>query len=237
MAAAFPGAVALMICSPAGAAQFTQDAAPQKPKPVDHKHPHRAAQNALVQEPAAPVQANPAPEMPNWPANDTPAKPEVTWDSHGLRIEATNSSLHQILDDVATATGAKLEGMGTDERVFGDYGPGPARDVISQVLHGSGYNVLMIGDQGQGTPRQIVLSTRRAPSNNPAANRQAQDNSDDEAPEPPEPEEQAPQPPQLRPPMMQQGAPGVPRTPQQMLQELQQRQQQMQDQQQQQQPH
>ncbi len=62
--------------------------------------------------------------------------------------------------------------MGQDQRIFGAYGPGPARDVLSQLLDGSGYNVLMIGDQGQGTPRRIVLSARPAgpaqPSGNPA---------------------------------------------------------------------
>jgi len=36
--------------------------------------------------------------------------------------------------------------------------------VLSQLLDGSGYNVLMIGDQGQGAPRQIVLTARQAGS-------------------------------------------------------------------------
>ena len=50
--------------------------------------------------------------------------------------------------------------MGADERIFGTYGPGPARDVLSQLLDGSGYNVLMVGDRGAGTPRRIVLTIR-----------------------------------------------------------------------------
>jgi hypothetical protein len=159
-----------------------------------------------------------------------------------LHIAATNSSLHQILNEVSTATGAKVEGMGADERVFGEFGPGEARDVLSQLLNGSGYNVLMIGDQGEGTPRQIVLSARHSGKDPGASNRPNpnQDAQDDEAPEQPEVEEQPPQPPLInRPPMIPQGPPGAPRTPQQVLQELQQRQQQMQDQQQQQQqqPH
>jgi hypothetical protein len=63
---------------------------------------------------------------------------------------ATNSSLQQILSDVSTATGVKVEGTPGDQRVYGSYGPAPARDVLSQLLDGSGYNVLMIGDQGEG---------------------------------------------------------------------------------------
>jgi hypothetical protein len=208
------------------------------------KSPRHRIRPAEVQPPPPaedPTPAPPQPELPKWPVNETPAKPTVTWDSSGLKIQANNASLHEILDQVSTDTGAKVEGMAGDERVFGDYGPGTARDVISQLLHGSGYNVLMIGDQGAGTPRQIVLSTRRA-ANASQANRASQpEQPEEDIPEQPEVEEQPPQQPPMmngRPPMMvPPGPPGAPRTPQQILQELQQRQQQIQDQQQQQQPH
>jgi len=195
---------------------------------------------------AEPVPAQPVPEIPKWPVNDTPNKPSVTWNASGLKIQANNASLHDILNQVSTDTGAKVEGLGTDERVFGEYGPGTARDVISQLLHGSSYNVLMIGDQGAGTPRQIVLSARRNVPNQAQGNRPTpQDQPDEDVPEQPEVDEQPPmQPPMVnggRPPMPEipQGPPGAPRTPQQVLQELQQRQQQIleQQQQQQQQPH
>lgn len=209
--------------------------------PVAKRSPNHRARPAEVQSPApADPQAltPPLPEPPQWPVNETPAKAAVTWDATGLKIQANNSSLHDILNEVSTDTGAKLEGMGTDERVFGEYGPGTARDVISQLLHGSSYNVLMIGDQGAGTPRQIVLSTRRSGPSQPQANRQPQDQPDEDVPEQPEVDDQPPPMINGRPPMQQmmpQGPPGAPRTPQQVLQELQQRQQQIQDQQQQQQ--
>lgn len=73
------------------------------------------------------------------------------------------------MEDVSAATGAKVEGLGADQRIFGAYGPGKAREVLSQLLDGTGYNVLMIGDQGEGTPRQIVLTTRGAASVQAAA--------------------------------------------------------------------
>jgi len=188
--------------------------------------------------------------MPKWPVNDNPNKPAVTWDVTGLKIQANNSSLHDILNQVSADTGAQVEGIGADERVFGEFGPGTARDVIAQLLHGSSYNVLMIGDQGSGTPREIVLSTRRAGNAQPA-NRPTQQPIDqpdeDVVPDQPEDNDQSGQPPIInngRPPMQMPpqgppGVPGAPRTPQQVLQELQQRQQQIQDQQQQQQqqPH
>ncbi len=230
------------------AAQQDQAPAGSSAAPAGAKSPRRHARPAETQtQPPDPEPAPaPQPEPPHWPVNDSPAKPSVTWDSHGLRIAANNASLHEILTEVAADTGAKVEGIGADERVFGEYGPGATRDVISQLLHGSNYNVLMIGDQGQGTPRQIVLSARRVGNSAEGGNRSSNEQQDEDfAPEEPQAEDQpVQQPPPLmngrQPmPMVPQGPPGAPRTPQQVLQELQQRQQQMQEQQQQQQqqPH
>jgi hypothetical protein len=129
------------------------------------------------------------PCIPNWPANKKPVEASVVWDSHGLYIQASNSSLDQILNDIALKTGAKVEGMGADERVFGTYGPGPARDVLTELLDGTGYNVLLVGDLGQGTPRRIVLSGRPTGAAQPSGqNNPAQNEGDqDEQLTPPEP--------------------------------------------------
>ena len=119
----------------------------------------------------------------------------MTWDSQGLLIDAENSSLQQILKDFSTETGAKVEGLGTDQRVYGIYGPGQARDVLSQLLQGSGYNVIMIGDQGQGTPAQILLSPRNAPEGQTAANKTVNNNGEEEPAENDADEQQPYQPP------------------------------------------
>jgi hypothetical protein len=175
----------------------------------------------------------PVPEPPKWPLNEAPAPPSIRWDSQGLHVEATNSSLRQILDDVSTTTGAKVEGLGADERVFGSYGPGPARDVISQILEGSSYNVLMLGDEGQGTPREIILSERTRVGSQPGqANNRSNPQDEDVEPEPEEPTaQQPPNRPPNQPPINQ---PGGPMTPQQRMLEMQRQQMQMQQQQQQQ---
>jgi hypothetical protein len=157
------------------------------------------------------------------------------WDSRGLSIQAANSSLKQILRDVATATGLKVEGLTSDERVFGTFGPGLARDVLSDVLQGSAYNVIMIGDMGEGAPRRVLLSIRQA-SNSPSAGGAGnaagaggdEDDSDDQS----EPEQQQQDVQPMR-PGFQPG--GAPRTPQQIMQEMQQRQLQLQQEQEQQQ--
>lgn len=141
----------------------------------------------------------PAPKPPNWPANDRPANASVVWDSHGLRIDAENSSLAQILKDVSTATGAKLEGFSSDERVFGAYGPGKARDVLSQLLEGSGYNLLMMGDLGQGAPRQIVLSSRNSGDTQASSKKSGTDADDDDTADDVEDQPQTPPAPLIRP--------------------------------------
>jgi len=206
-------------------------ATPAAPAPL-HKpvHPHAHPSPAHPLTPPAPVVTPalvtpPAPELPNWPVKEKPNEASITWDSQGLRIDAANSSLEQILKDVSTATGVKVEGMGSDERIFGSYGPGQARDVLSQLLQGSGYNVLMIGDQGQGTPRQIVLTARNSGGPEPAkAGPATTPDEDTDVDEPPQQQE-----PRLGNPPFRPGfAPGgPPRTPQQ-IQEMQQRQQQAQ---------
>jgi hypothetical protein len=145
---------------------------------------------------------------PQWPADKKAGDASVTWDSQGLYITATNSSLRQILDDVATATGASVEGLDTDQRIFGVYGPGKARDVLTDLLQGTSYNILLIGDQGAGTPREIVLSSRHGGAGTAAPANPAPAEEETEAEEPPQP----PPPPPMRPGF----GPGGQRTPQQM---------------------
>jgi hypothetical protein len=192
-------------------AQTPATAAPAHKTAHPHKHPIAAhAQSSAAQ--AAVPSTPPAPELPKWPANEKPAPATVTWDSLGLRIDAANSSLAQILQDVATATGAKVVGFDSDQRVFGVFGPGPARDVLSQLLQGSGYNVVLIGDQGQGTPREIMLSSRHAGTATTAVNPAPARDEDSDTDEQPQPAQ-----PPIRPGIL----PGrTPFTPQQMQQQM-----------------
>lgn len=225
-AAALFGAQTLL----AGQSTATQTHARSHPSASARRAVHRrtrsgAAHPKTSMTPAstAPV-TPPAPKPPIWPANERPSEASVTWDSHGLRVDAANSSLQQILKDVSTATGVKVEGMNEDVRVFGSYGPGPARDVLSQLLHGSGYNVMMIGDQGQGTPRQIVLSARSTGSAPTPSVANAATSNEDEAADNETEEQPQPPAPAVR--------PNIPpanqtRTPQQIMEEMRERQQQV----------
>lgn len=203
-----------------------------------HRTAHHAKPSASK---AAELSSTPAQPQslptPNWPANNPPAPPTVTWDAQGLRIQAANASLRQVLNEVASTTGAKLEGLNSDERIFGIYGPGPAKDVLSQLLHGTAYNVLMLGDLGQGAPREIVLSARGA--NIPAgSNRASQPNPGDEDDQS-DAQDEPVQPQTIQPQIMRtpEGGPPLPgplHSPQDRLREMQRQQQEMQRQQQQQ---
>jgi hypothetical protein len=126
----------------------------------------------------------PASPAPISPPNRPPNQARVSWDSRGLEIEASNSSLNQILHQVAADTGAKLEGLTQDQRVFGSYGPGPGSDVLWQLLDGSGYNILMIGGHDTDAPLKIVLSARSPASPQTAANNQNRSNSEQLEPKP-----------------------------------------------------
>ena len=199
-------------------------------KPGARNAPRNSAAPANVAD-AAQVPAPPAaPPLPQWPVNDAAQQATVTWTAHGLSIDARNSSLRQILDAVQSQTGVKVQGFDTDERVFGVYGPGQPREVLSQLLEGTDYNLLIVGNRENGVPQQIQLSAK--PSGGPQPNAPVSPRDAYEPPVAPyEPPQPLPKPPPAPPNQ-------APRTPQQILQEMQQRElmmreQQMQQQQQQ----
>jgi hypothetical protein len=156
-----------------------QTHAPQATKPAQQQKadtqpaaPRPPAPEAIATQPPA----SPAPIL---PANQPPNRARVSWDSRGLEVEASNSSLNQILHQIAADTGAKLEGLTQDQRVFGSYGPGPGSEVLLKLLDGSGYNVLMIGGRDADAPLEIVLSARSPAGPQTATNNQNRSNSKD----------------------------------------------------------
>ncbi|MGB0124191.1 MAG: hypothetical protein WBP63_12205, partial [Silvibacterium sp.] len=197
---------------------------------------------------AAGPPATPAPAPAAAPSLlDHPPRPAtVNLVSGRLTIQADNSSLSAILHQVSAAGGMKVEGLRTGgspgERVFGSYGPGAPRDVLSDLLNGSGYNVIMLGETPSGAPRELTLTAQtaggattksaRAPSavQNEDDPEQIQEQNQDQDDTQPTEYPPAVEYPPAQPPGAQNGI----RTPQQMLEELQRmHQQQQQDQQQQ----
>lgn len=225
------GVVCLAFC----ACSFGQTVPPPRRQPVETTTQRQPTNPAPVA-PSAPV---PTPSPATAPSLlDHPPQPAtVSLASGKLTVQANNSSLSDILNQVATAGGMKLEGLQTsansDQRVFGSYGPGAPRDVLSELLNGSGYNVIMLGETPSGAPRELTLTARNsagtasAPTQSPSAVRNGDDQDQDEVQPTRYTDEQQNLTPPPGPPEMRNGV----RTPQQMLQELQK----MRDQQQQQQ--
>lgn len=155
------------------------------------------AQSAAIR-PAKPLNppakaAKPSPAVPAVAPSllSAPSEPaKITLASGKLTVEANNSSLSQILQQIAKAGGMKIDGLRTggnaDPRVFGSYGPGAPRDVLSDLLNGTSYNVLMMGNTAAGIPREMALSLRGAgvpnPAPRPSAAAQDSENQDDAQP-------------------------------------------------------
>jgi hypothetical protein len=100
------------------------------------KHPEK--QEVTVQ----PVSPTPLPTLAEMPASP----PQVSFQSGQLTISAQNSTLGDILKAVRAQTSATVDLPGNaPERVVGQFGPGPARDVLTSLLNGSHFNYLLLG--------------------------------------------------------------------------------------------
>jgi hypothetical protein len=185
--------------------------------------------------------------VPQVPLDAIPAvAPQVSYQDGQLTIVAPNSTLGDILRGVRKHTAADIEIPATaNERVVTRLGPGPAREVLAELLNGSHFNYILLGSPADASLLvRVVLVAKTGPDNPPeptqAANKTvlpadlaaaadapdadaADDNTDDSQDQGTAEAEQPAAPPDQ---------PGV-RTPQQMLQEMQQRQLQIQQQQQQ----
>jgi hypothetical protein len=67
----------------------------------------------------------------------------VSYSAGVLTIRADDSSLNQILREVASLTGMTITGGVAEERVFGNYGPANPSTVLSSLLGGTGSGVLL----------------------------------------------------------------------------------------------
>jgi hypothetical protein len=105
----------------------------------------------------APVAA--APAAPSVPAH--PGHPAtVTYTLGQLEISADNSSLNQILREISRLTGMAITGGVADQRVFGKYGPGRPADILSDLLAGTGSNMLLM-QNASNVPAELILTPQQ----------------------------------------------------------------------------
>jgi hypothetical protein len=120
-----------------------------------------AAQSPTVKPSAAIPATQPTAMPPGPPAPSLPAqhRAEVTFNNGMLTVKADNSSLNQILYDIARQTGMKINGGVVDERVFGHYGPSRPGVILGTLLDGTGSNMLLVSTQGHD-PTELILTPR-----------------------------------------------------------------------------
>jgi hypothetical protein len=73
-----------------------------------------------------------------------------------IAVTADNSSLKDILREIARRAGMAVEGSVIEERVFGQYGPGAPAEVLSALLVGTGTNIMVAS--GKSHAPQLILS-------------------------------------------------------------------------------
>jgi hypothetical protein len=215
--------------------------------PVPAPASRRPARTVSPVHAVAPSQS--APTVPLRPEQMPATPPQVSFRGGQLTISAQNCTLGDILRAVRNQTGAAVEvPANATERVAGNFGPGPARDVLSALLNGSHFNYVLLGSATNPDALEHVILTLKSGATEQAAPATETasaippapaDNSDmvaedqaDQAPEennlfaedPATPAED-----QAQNPFGQQPAANT-RTPEQMLQDMQQHQQEIQQQ-------
>jgi hypothetical protein len=194
--------------------------------------------------PTGPIQQIPLDSM-------APVPPHVSYENGQLTIVAANSTLGDILKAVRKQTGADIDVPDAKERVVTHLGPGPAQDVIADLLNGSRFNYVLLGSpQNPAVLTKVVLVARSTPDTGnhptpqqpvaavqpPSPEAQADAAGNDADATPPEENTVDENPPDQaavengdQPQGQPDNPPGV-KTPQELLQEMQQRQLQMQQQ-------
>jgi hypothetical protein len=210
-----------------------------------HTQKKTKKQDPLPPLPSGPT-GRPVPQIPL--DSISPVLPQVSYQNGLLTIVAPNSTLGDILRAVHKQTGAEIEIPVATDRVVTHLGPGPARDVMAELLNGSRFNYVLLGspedpsaltrvvlvaksETGAAAPQQGQIAQQQPvpqPNMAPPPQEMAQDANDADQPEE-NADENADQQQQQPEQPAQQGDQAV-KTPQEMLQEMQQRQMQMQQQ-------
>jgi hypothetical protein len=115
----------------------------------------------------APLPAGPTGPVLQIPLDSiAPVPPQVSYQNAQLTIVAQNSTLGDILRAVRKQTGAEIEIPAAPERVVTHLGPGPARDVVAELLNGSRFNYVLLGSAADNAVlTRVVLVAKAGPDN------------------------------------------------------------------------
>ena len=135
--------------------------------------PHRVHKVKKQQPLPPPLPSGPQGPVPQIPLDAiAPVAPQVTYQDGQLTIVAPNSTLGDILRGVRKHTSADIEIPPTaNERVVTRLGPGPAREVMAELLNGSRFNYILLGspeNANQLVRVVLVAKTSDTPSTDAA---------------------------------------------------------------------
>ena len=125
-----------------------------------------SAAQPSVPQPAAAIPAYQPKPLTPVPLDQVPAvAPVVKYKDGELSIEAHNSTLSDVLKAVRQQTGAELEiPPNATERVVADLGPGPARQVLADLLNGTHFNYVMVGSSTDPSAVESIFLTSKTTS-------------------------------------------------------------------------
>ncbi|MFZ0540250.1 MAG: hypothetical protein WA424_01025 [Candidatus Sulfotelmatobacter sp.] len=187
--------------------------------------------------PPPPLPSGPQGPVPQVPLDAIPAvAPQVSYQDGQLTIIAPNSTLGDILRGVHKYTSADIDIPATaNERVVTRLGPGPAREVMAELLNGSHFNYILLGSPEDANALVRVVLVPKSGPDTPGTEAAAKNDTPPavNAVDTVDPVEDTAQdtpdqgPVEAEQPTASPDQPGI-KTPQQLLQEMQQRQLQMQ---------
>lgn len=76
-----------------------------------------------------------------------------------VAVLADNSSLSEIVRDVARRAGMAVKGSVVDERVYGTYGPAAPAEVLTKLLQGTGSNMVVLA--GISHVPELILTPKQ----------------------------------------------------------------------------
>jgi hypothetical protein len=142
----------------AGASSSPSIAAPGTTHTQRHVVHHRK-RHAHAKVVAPVIVTPPPPPPPPVPPVEQAARPaKVEFSRGNLRIDAVNSSLIQIFNQISRQTGLVVEGLNRDERIYGQYGPGSVASVLTKLLDGAGYDYVIVGGGEDRPPSKLILT-------------------------------------------------------------------------------
>jgi hypothetical protein len=98
----------------------------------------------------------------------------VVYSQGQLEVTADDSSLNQVLREIARQSGMKITGGVADQRVYGKYGPGRAGDVLASLLDGTDSN-MMLRETAANAPAELILTPQEGGPTPPNPNAQVYD--------------------------------------------------------------